>query len=569
MSRPNLFVVGSMKCGTTILSEFLAQHPAVAVARGKETHYFTLHQTKGVDWYLAHFDADADVRYRVDASPTYLDLSLFSQTASLVKAFEPGAKIIVMIRDPLERALSHFRHLKAVNRIESLAARSFEDFVGEDWSDAIVAATGEAWLKFQVLHYSAYAEKIRQWVRQFGGENVLVINNEDLRSHGAAVMETVWSFLGLEPVAGDFTVQRYLGGTDVSAVPLPLRLRFYRTFGPDYFAANTMAGPVRPRPPAGVTFSNPLHAIVNDVAIGRDGWLFLAEGSNRTLDLFLDEGGATTRLAGAWRELIAGRASRLAGMGIRYLHAFVPEKLSVYPAEADLGLEPAQAPGARFFAMLSAEERRSVAFLHDYLRTQAASYPIFLKTDSHWSGVGAYAGYQMIMSALGLTMRPDLLGRPSRTGSSLLDLGRRLPTQPREEARFYDFRQEAEIVEEGDLVAYKKRNNVLNEPSLHVGSIIRFRNPAAPNPEAVLLFGDSFCEYRDHQLTGLLAETFRELTFAWSTSIDYGLLDEVKPDIVLTVHTERFMTRIPTDDFDLRGHARAILATRAAAIPAA
>lgn len=569
MNRPNLFVVGSMKCGTTILCDFLSMHPEVAIARGKETHYFTLNADKGVDWYLAHFDGAGDVRYRVDASPTYFDLSLFAHTPQAIKAFAPEAKIVVMIRDPLERALSHFRHFQTVNRIPALDGRSFADLVGEDWTDAIVAQSMDAFLKYQILHFSAYARKIQDWVRVFGGDSVLVVNNADLRAHGGAVMDSVFGFLGLDPVEADFSVERYLGGTRTTALPASLRLKVYRTFGADWFAANTMAGPARPAAPAGATFSEPRRAIVNDVAVGRDGWLFLAEGSNRTVDLFLDTGGITSRLVPGWRTLLSARAARFARDGIRYLHAFVPEKLSIHTDAAELGLDPRTAPATRLWQAMSEEERGSVCYLHDYLRRQARAYPVFWKTDSHWSGVGAYSAYEMIMSRLGLPARRDLLDRPSRSAPALMDLGARLPTRPREEVRYHAFRQEARVVEEGELVAYKRRHGLENEASLHVGSLMMFENPAAPQPQSVLLFGDSFSEYRDHLLTGLLAETFRRVTFAWSTSVDHRLVAETRPDIVLTVHTERFMTRVPGDDFDVRRHAATMVAARVADAPAA
>jgi len=58
-SIPNLFIVGSMKCGTTILHDFLTECPEIIGARGKETrkevHYFSLHEDKGTTWYLDHF----------------------------------------------------------------------------------------------------------------------------------------------------------------------------------------------------------------------------------------------------------------------------------------------------------------------------------------------------------------------------------------------------------------------------------------------------------------------------------------------------------------------------------
>ena len=73
---------------------------------------------------------------------------------------------------------------------------------------------------------------------------------------------------------------------------------------------------------------------------------------------------------------------------------------------------------------------------------------------------------------------------------------------------------------------------------------------------ACLFSVNSFSEYRPHLLTGLLAETFRTVLFVWSTSIDYGLVERFRPDVVITEMAERFIKNlpernIPVDGFDL------------------
>ena len=82
-----------------------------------------------------------------------------------------------------------------------------------------------------------------------------------------------------------------------------------------------------------------------------------------------------------------------------------------------------------------------------------------------------------------------------------------------------------------------------------------YRNENAPNSQKLVLFGDSFCEVGQSLLTGLLAQTFREVHFFWSNSIDYGYIAEIKPDIVLSELAERFVKRIPDDERDLRSFA--------------
>ncbi|MDB5448376.1 MAG: hypothetical protein JWQ97_3693, partial [Phenylobacterium sp.] len=71
----------------------------------------------------------------------------------------------------------------------------------------------------------------------------------------------------------------------------------------------------------------------------------------------------------------------------------------------------------------------------------------------------------------------------------------------------------------------------------------------------LMLFGDSFSEYRTHLLTGLLAETFAETAFIWSSAIDWGLVQKFKPNVLLTELAERFMEQVPNDDLDLNAFA--------------
>jgi hypothetical protein len=86
---------------------------------------------------------------------------------------------------------------------------------------------------------------------------------------------------------------------------------------------------------------------------------------------------------------------------------------------------------------------------------------------------------------------------------------------------------------------------------LHIGSRVVFSNEQAPDPRKIVVFGDSFSEYRPHLLTGILAETFAETHFLWASQIDWGYVNRVKPDFLITELAERFMTHVPTGDVDV------------------
>jgi hypothetical protein len=91
-----------------------------------------------------------------------------------------------------------------------------------------------------------------------------------------------------------------------------------------------------------------------------------------------------------------------------------------------------------------------------------------------------------------------------------------------------------------------------------------FENERAPDPRSVLMFGDSFAEYRPGLLTAMLAETFWRMHFVWSSSVDYAIVDRAHADLVVTVLAERFHPVVPSDDLDLADYVESILKGEAA-----
>lgn len=138
-----------------------------------------------------------------------------------------------------------------------------------------------------------------------------------------------------------------------------------------------------------------------------------------------------------------------------------------------------------------------------------------------------------------------------------LDLGSKLTNPIEEEFRVYNFTRYSSRTHSNAIVNYKEACGRENDGGWHVGSHVIFSNGAeVADPRRVVIFGDSFSEYRRHLLTGLLAETFHEVHFIWSTSIDWSYVELQKPSLVLTEIAERFLTSVPTDTFSLENYAK-------------
>jgi hypothetical protein len=210
MTRPDFFIVGAFKAGTTSLYEYLRQHPQVYMPFHKEPMYFgadldARYRRMSEEEYLRLF-ADARPGQRVgEASPWYL---YSASAASEIEAFSPGAQAIVMLRNPVD--VMHAQH-------SQLLFNQREDLV--DFGDALAAEPDRragrripaGALRREALFYRhsvRFAEQLRRYFDVFGRERVHVIVHDDLVADAAAVVRGTFAFLGVDPdVAVDLEVR--------------------------------------------------------------------------------------------------------------------------------------------------------------------------------------------------------------------------------------------------------------------------------------------------------------------------------------------------------------------------
>jgi len=286
---------------------------------------------------------------------------------------------------------------------------------------------------------------------------------------------------------------------------------------------------------------------------GDDGWLFLVAGSNHVLNMYRHKSSFTPSMAKGWVKLLQERSSRLARQGIQYLHLPAPEKLTVLHKFYRGEIEHIEGSPIHQMAQRHAADVPCMVNVLPFFERQTDNTLLYWKTDTHWSFWGCFSAYQLLCNRIGVSPNTELLKYPFSSGPVLFDLGAKLDPPTKETARFYQLTQNAQRVYANPIVRFKEEQGLINEANLHVGSAVVYQNRSAKAiDKCVVLFGDSFSEYRDHLLTGMLAETFREVHFIWNASIDYNYLERVKPDIVVTELAERFMTRIPEDKLDIK-----------------
>ncbi|GAB4362496.1 MAG: sulfotransferase [Cyanophyceae cyanobacterium] len=203
---PDFLIIGVQKGGTTSLYRYLLQHPQVAPAATKEVHFFDLHYGQGLDWYRAQFPELGSRRgdrpvLTGEASPYYVFHPLAAQR---IQEVMPTAKLIVLLRNPVDRALSHYFHevrwgFETLD-LEAALACEGDRLAGE----AERMLDDGSYQSFNYQHYSylkrgRYGEQLKGWRSRFSASQILVLCSEQFYENPAATLDRVTAFLGLEP----------------------------------------------------------------------------------------------------------------------------------------------------------------------------------------------------------------------------------------------------------------------------------------------------------------------------------------------------------------------------------
>lgn len=218
---PNFFLVGAAKSGTTSLARYLNQHPDVFIPEFKEPKYFSApdkrfpHRgplddvvdaqiVRDFDSYLRLFSGAANVKVRGDASIDYL---FYEKVPARIHALIPHAKILIVLRNPVERAFSSYVHMVRDGR-ENL---SFEDAIAAE-----VTRRNDNWEFFwQYVELGMYFQQVKRYLDIFGKEQVLILLYDQLVTEPLEFCRTIFSFFDVDTTYQVDVSQKY----NVSGVP--------------------------------------------------------------------------------------------------------------------------------------------------------------------------------------------------------------------------------------------------------------------------------------------------------------------------------------------------------------
>ncbi|MBI4707803.1 MAG: sulfotransferase [Candidatus Omnitrophica bacterium] len=239
MTLPNFFIIGAAKSGTTALYHYLKQHPQIFMSQIKETNFFSykekIEYSNGpgdknnmqgsvgdIQDYLALFEGSEQYIARGEASVTYLDTELVSKR---IKSHIPEAKIIVILRNPVDRAYASFMHLRRDGREPyadfSHALQEEENRVRQKWSF--------------LFHYKTRQftyRKLKRYFDTFDKERIKVYLYDDWKNDNSSILKDIFCFLDVdENFSPDISIKHNAGA-------LPKKEGFHNFFAKQNYFKN-------------------------------------------------------------------------------------------------------------------------------------------------------------------------------------------------------------------------------------------------------------------------------------------------------------------------------------------
>ncbi len=174
---PNFLGIGAKKSGTTWVAEVLRVHPDIFVAHGKELHYFTANFHKGLDWYLSNFKTVEKQKAIGEYSVSYMSDS--KVVARRIYDLNPKIKIIVALRNPVDRAFSHYCW-------SMQKGKNFTTFVDSIKTNPSFISDG------------LYFQKMEPYWKIFSNDQIHFILYDDIKNNDIKVQKDLYRFLEVE-----------------------------------------------------------------------------------------------------------------------------------------------------------------------------------------------------------------------------------------------------------------------------------------------------------------------------------------------------------------------------------
>ncbi len=197
---PDFILIGAMKSGTSSLYGSLAGLADMHPPTTKEVHYFSRFYDRGPRWYRSNFPRRSLGGLTGEATPYYLFHPLAPER---VQGLLPAVKLVVVLRDPVQRAFSHYRHMvrtgtEKLTFEEALDAEP--DRLSKGWQAVSQGCDPDAgFMRYSYTARGHYADQLERWYQHFERDQLLVVRSDALFASPGPTLETVMAFVGLDP----------------------------------------------------------------------------------------------------------------------------------------------------------------------------------------------------------------------------------------------------------------------------------------------------------------------------------------------------------------------------------
>ena len=198
MNKPNYMFIGPPKCATTSLYDILKEHPEIGVSKFKEPHFYDYDNnfTKGFEWYLNEFFINIQKKCIGEFTPTYFITNKVPKR--IYDNFGSHMKFILILRNPVDRAYSHFLHSKR-DLVESL---SFEQALNSEdlrLKNALSAKNDYDYTRYSYVNGGMYFKHLKNFLKYFNLDQFhIILFEDDFMKNKEATMINLFDFLGVK-----------------------------------------------------------------------------------------------------------------------------------------------------------------------------------------------------------------------------------------------------------------------------------------------------------------------------------------------------------------------------------
>jgi len=220
---PDFIIIGYHKTATTFLYEYLSNHPNIGKSSKKEVHFFDYSYWRGIGWYKAQFPLNKtkgkfekeSKKFKTgEATPLY---SFHPKAAKRIKELVPKVKLIVVLRNPIDRAYSHYQHKKRVG----LEHQSFEDAIKEDdirfkkimkdFENDNIRDYDVNNTLFPYVSMGKYVLDLKKWMEIFPKEQFLILKTEEINQNPERELNKICNFIEIPTMDFKNTKKKNVG----------------------------------------------------------------------------------------------------------------------------------------------------------------------------------------------------------------------------------------------------------------------------------------------------------------------------------------------------------------------